>query len=202
MEYIGAEEYEQYGLKAATPANLIAAASSLINAHCRRGTLEVASYMERLRVGEGSARVRLSYLPLAGEGLSAITRVRGRYGRNRYFRGHGREIAEVFGLPGSWIEIALTDFDVCATTGEMQFATGPLGLGFDEVEVTYKSGLEPISDAVKHACAMIVKNIVATPALNVKSSTVDSMHMEYFSDSLLDSGVRSLLAPYVAQKVG
>jgi hypothetical protein len=59
-----------------------------------------------------------------------------------------------------------------------------------------------ISDAVKHACAMVARNALTTPALIVRGSTVDRLHMEYFSDSLLDSNVKRLLAPYVAQKVG
>ncbi len=59
-----------------------------------------------------------------------------------------------------------------------------------------------MSVAVKHACAMVVRNVLATPALNVRGAQVDSMHMEYFSDALIDSNVRKLLAPYVAQKVG
>jgi len=31
---------------------------------------------------------------------------------------------------------------------------------------------------------------------------LDRMYLEYFSDTLVDQTVRSLLAPYVAQKVG
>jgi hypothetical protein len=77
-----------------------------------------------------------------------------------------------------------------------------LGLPIDEVEVSYTAGLEPICEAVKHACAMIVRNAQATPALNVRGSSLDSMHMEYFSDSLLDADVKRLLAPFVAQRVG
>jgi hypothetical protein len=35
----------------------------------------------------------------------------------------------------------------------------------------------------------------------VRAGSIDRMHLDYFSDSLLDSTVRELLAPYVAQKV-
>jgi len=55
---------------------------------------------------------------------------------------------------------------------------------------------------VKVACAQIVKNAQATPALNVKKGMLDRMQLMYFSDSLLDETVHALLAPYVAQKVG
>jgi hypothetical protein len=31
---------------------------------------------------------------------------------------------------------------------------------------------------------------------------LNSMHLEYFADALVDASVRAMLAPYVAQKVG
>jgi hypothetical protein len=56
---------------------------------------------------------------------------------------------------------------------------------------------------VKVACAQLVKNAQATPALNVKRNVLpDKLQLMYFSDSLMDETVQSLLAPYVAQKVG
>jgi len=55
---------------------------------------------------------------------------------------------------------------------------------------------------VKVACAQIVRNAQATPALNVNSARLDRMSFDYFSDSLVDTTVKTLLAPYVAQKVG
>ena len=68
--------------------------------------------------------------------------------------------------------------------------------------MTYNAGLATIPNSLKVACAQIVKNAQATPALNVQKERLDRMYMEYFSDTLLDQVVRSLLAPYVAQKVG
>jgi len=47
-----------------------------------------------------------------------------------------------------------------------------------------------------------VRNAQATPALNVRASSINSMHLEYFADALVDSSVQAMLAPYVAQKVG
>jgi hypothetical protein len=77
-----------------------------------------------------------------------------------------------------------------------------LELGYSEIDATYTAGLETIPHEVKVACAQIVRNAQATPALNVRSSRVDRLQLEYFSEGLLDQMVRSLLAPYVAQKVG
>ena len=62
--------------------------------------------------------------------------------------------------------------------------------------------MDPVSECIKTACAQIVRNAQATPALNVRAETIDRMHLEYFSERLVDESVRSLLAPYVAQKVG
>src|SRR5438874_1801486 len=64
MVYLQPSEYETYGLESTTPAALVAAASSLIDSHCRRPTLAVAQYVERVRLRERRNTVRLSYLPL------------------------------------------------------------------------------------------------------------------------------------------
>jgi len=67
--------------------------------------------------------------------------------------------------------------------------------------VTYNAGLSVVPAPVKAACAQIVRNAQATPALNVRAGSLDRMHLEYFSDTLLDPTVRKLLAPWVAQKL-
>ena len=64
------------------------------------------------------------------------------------------------------------------------------------------AGLAVVPPAVKVACAQIVRNAQATPGMNVKSSRMDTLQMQYFSASLLDEQVQMLLRPYVAQKVG
>jgi hypothetical protein len=62
--------------------------------------------------------------------------------------------------------------------------------------------LEETPSAVKTACAQIVRNALATPALNVRAGQLDRMHVQYFADTLLGADVCALLAPWVAQKVG
>jgi hypothetical protein len=59
-----------------------------------------------------------------------------------------------------------------------------------------------IPDAVKSACALIVKNAQAQPGMNVKSNRIDMMQVQYFSDSLVDSTVKTLLRPWVASRLG
>jgi hypothetical protein len=218
MNYLSASEYETYGLEAAVPEVWVAAASALIEAHCRRKTLASAQYTERLRIAHGRNAVRLTYVPLAtaDPAVSPIVSARARYAVPR--RGEmlpalgigssggcdtefAADVALAFGLPGAWTDISPASIDACAETGEITLPMNALGLGFNEVEITYSAGLDPVPDSVKFACAQIVRNAQATPALNVRSGTLDRMHLEYFADTLVDSSVRALLSPYVAQKV-
>jgi hypothetical protein len=213
MVYLSASEFEGYGVDLATPPALVGAVSALIDAHCRRPTLAPAQYTERLRLMPESSTVRLTYLPLTAiaPATSPIVAVRGRYAQPR--RGDDLplagdpqqelmiEMANVFGLPGQWATVSAAGLDFDSIRGEVSL-TGGLRLPFNELEITYTAGLAAISDAVKHACAALIRNAQATPALNVRLARLDQMQIEYFSNSLIDDSVRSLLAPYVAQKVG
>ncbi len=204
MNYLDSSEYEAYGLEATTLTSWVAAASALMDAHCRRGTLGVAQYTERIRIS-GGHRVRLSYLPLAtiAPATSPVTVVRGRYGAAR--KGEGidllSELAQVFALPGTWSTLDMVSIDFDAETGELTLPLLPLALPYDEVEITYNAGFATIPEPLKHACALIVKNAQATPALNVKRQSMSKAHLDYFAPSLIDDSVRELLAPYMAQKV-
>jgi hypothetical protein len=207
MTYISDSEYERYGLEGDTPAVLVAAASTLIDSYCHRTTLAIAQFTERIRLVPGRNNCRLCNLPLAiAEGAqSPLISARGRYAAPR--RGDDpamwqTEIALVYALPGSWVDLAPGAFDYFAETGELSWLPSPLGFFFDEMEITYTAGFAVIPDAVKFACAQIVRNAQANPALNVRAGTLSTMHVEYFADTLLDATVQVLLAPFVAQKVG
>ena len=89
-----------------------------------------------------------------------------------------------------------------ATTGELTFPQHVAGAGVQRGRGDVHGGLATVPEAVKVACAQIVKNAQATPALNVKSSKMDTMQMQYFSGSLIDAQVQALLRPYVAQRMG
>jgi hypothetical protein len=206
MGYLVPGEYAAYGLTAETADEWIAMASALIEGHCKRPTLMTAQYVERSRLVAGSRVVRLSYLPVA---TGAVTGVRVRYGQMR--RGELRhefgeywltQVAQVFGLPGTWsaLDPSLTDLDMAA--GELTLGYNLLGLSYNEVEVTYNAGFDAVPVGVKVACAQVVKNAQAMPALNVKSNRMDTLQMQYFSGDLIDASVQALLRPYVAQRVG
>ncbi len=208
MVYLAPSEYAAYGVEAKTPAAWVAAASSLVEAHCRRPTLAVAQYVERLRLRAGRNTVRLTYLPLAtvAPATTPIVSARGRYAVPRRDEGgsadFGADVARAFSLPGTWANLDAVSIDYDSDTGELSLPLNSLGLAYNEVEVTYNAGLATIADPVKFACAQIVRNAQATPALNIRAGNLDRMHMEYFADTLVDATVRAYLAPYVAQKVG
>jgi hypothetical protein len=207
MAYLQPTDYPNYGLPAGTTADWITAATALINSYCRRPDLNVIQYTERLRIIAGSQTVRLSYLPLSplAPATSPIVGIEGRYTRPRRGELPNQplfEIAWAFSLPGQWTTIDPTLVDYDPNTGELTLPWNLFGLPYNEVSVTYTAGLATIGDDVMSACAQIVRNAQATPALNASKSKIDTMQMQYFSSSLLDETVQAWLKPYIANRVG
>ena len=77
-----------------------------------------------------------------------------------------------------------------------------VGVGGDHLQLVGRGGDGHVDVEVKVACVQIVKNAQATPAMNVKSSKMDTVQMQYFSGSLIDPQVQMLLKPYVAERLG
>ena len=208
MNYLSPSEYALYGVDATTPPALVGSASVLIDAHCRRAGLAISQYEERVRLTPDRNTVRLSYLPLSALAPATLPLVsaRGRYTIPRRgewpFDDLRLDVALAFGLPGTWTTIDPTSIDFDRSTGELTLPLNLVGLWFSEIDLVYTAGFAVIPDAVKYACAQIVRNAQATPAVNVKVGRVDRMRMDYFAPDLLDATVHSLLAPFVAQKAG
>ena len=207
MAYLLPADYVNYGLPAGTTPDWVTAATALINSYCRRPDLNVIEYTERLRIVSGSQTVLLSYLPLTplADATSPLVTIEGRYGRPR--RGESVqvpliEVALAFSLPGEWTSIDPATVDFAADTGELTLPWNLLGLPYNEVLVTYTAGLAVIGDDVKSACAQIVRNAQAQPALNASMTKMDTMQMKYFSSSLLDETAMAMLRPYVANRLG
>ena len=207
MPYLQPADYSSYGLPDGTSSDWVTSATALITSFCRRPDLNITQYSERLRVVSGSRSVRLSYLPLApsGNAISPLLCVKGRYAMPR--RGETPvlnliEEANAFSLPGQWatIDVATVDFD--ANIGELTLPVNLFGLGYNEISVTYTAGFPEIGDDIKSACAQIVRNAQAMPALNTSKTKIDTMQMQYFSSSLLDETVQTWLRPYVAGRLG
>ena len=208
MGYLIPAQYEAYGLSADTPDNVVTLASALMEAWCRRPSLMATEYTERVRLIAGSQTIRLSYGPLLD---GALVSGRVRFARPR--RGEEssmpndhsvfiQQIATAFGLPGTWSTLDVTTVDLYPGTREVTLPANLLGLAYNEVELTYTAGFVTVPDQVLVACAQIVRNAQAIPALNVKSSRIDTLQMEYFSGNLIDDGVASLLKPYRAERLG
>ncbi|HEY0564723.1 MAG TPA: hypothetical protein VGC88_04015 [Terriglobales bacterium] len=207
MIYLGPEDYEVYGLPATTSAAQVAAASAMIESFCRRPSLGVQQYTERLRFAPGASSVRLSFLPLATntDGSANVTAAKARFAHPRKGECEAlawtAEVARAFGLPGQWANLTCSQFEATAT-GEISVFPSLLGLSFNEIEVTYMAGCDPVPEAVKFACAQVVRNAQAMPALSVKRSKVERLEMEYFGSSLIDDTVKALLKPFVAERLG
>ena len=215
MSYLSPAEYLLYGLSAETPDALVAAASGMIDAFCRRPSLGVMSYVERVRVSRDGQTVRLSNEPIvSADGVApAVTACRVRMRRmgntyampgvqqNAYDLAPLQQAAAVFGLGGTWTTVDPTTVVVYAN-GEAELPLSFLGMPFDEAEMTYTAGFATIPVPVKNACAQIVKNANATPALNVKKQAIDAMDLEYFGASLQDDDVKRVLRPYMSARQG
>ena len=158
--------------------------------------------------GEGAQTVLLSYLPLAplAPATAPLVSLAGTIreaaaggaaggaaaGDRRWrfrCRGNGRRSIR-----------RRVDFD--PKTGELTLPWNLLGLPYNEVMATYTAGLATIGDDVISACAQIVRNAQAKPALNASMSKMDTMQMKYFSSSLIDETVQAWLSPYVANRLG
>jgi hypothetical protein len=198
-------QYESYGLAPDTTDDWITVASALMNSYCRRESLAVTQYTERIRLTRGSQTAQLTYLPLTAVSPATLpfVTVQARYTQPR--RGEIANEMQVlwkaFSLPGSWITIDPTTVD-WSPDGGVTLPWSLMGLPYNEIEVTYTAGLSVLPDAVMSACALIVKNAQSTSGMNVKSSKVDMLQVQYFSDQMVDSTVKTLLRPWVANRLG
>jgi hypothetical protein len=203
MGYLLPADYVAYGLSADTADAWVTTASTMIEAYCRRPSLMSASYTERMRIPIKAQTVRLSYGPLV-----SVDAVRAQYARSGcgqdFFGDYVYEtgFAAAFALPGQWVDVDPTTLFVSLPTGEFRFPWNIMGMRYSEAEVTYTAGFTTVPTAVQVACAQIVRNAQTTPGLNVKSSKMDTLQTQYFSDSLIDSQVQALLRPYVAERLG
>ena len=74
MGYLLPAEYAEFGLTAETADAWVTTASAMMEAYCRRPSLLVASYTDRMRVPRVAQTVRLSYGPLV-----SVDAVKARY---------------------------------------------------------------------------------------------------------------------------
>ena len=202
--YLSTAEFPAYALADSTDPALIRVASDLVDSFCQRASLLVAQYTERNRLPGGRPITRASITPLVvPQGAQTpFTLLRARHG---ILRGpNAASLAEMltpFGGPPEWITLDSAQTDYNADTGEIWLPAGIFGAPFSEVELTYTAGYAEPPEAVKLACAQIIRNAESHPAANVQSAQLDQLQLNYFAGSLLDDDVRRLLAPFVAVRL-
>lgn len=143
-----------------------------------------------------------------GVTLSPFISLAGRYGYGR--RGQQQvypdlnyganilQIASYFGGPPQFTPIAVSNTDFNPNNGEFWCPAGLYLSAYTEVEATYNSGFPPnaLPSAIKQACAMLVQNYLSTPASNLTSFGVGSVHHTFFQQGLIDLSIQRLLDPY------
>jgi hypothetical protein len=202
--YLTTAEFPAYGLADSTDPALIRVASDLVDAFCQRASLFVTQYTERNRLPEWRPVTRASYTPLAaGEGAATpIVSLRARHGLPR--GPNAASLAQMlapFGGPPAWVDLDPTQVDYNAATGEVWLPPGIFGVPYTEVELTYTAGYAEVPEAVRLACAQIIRNVESHPAAGVRTAQLDHLQLEYFAGALLDEDTRRLLAPFVALRL-
>ena len=203
MQYLDPSEYVSFGLTAETSDDLVTAASAMIDSFCKRPSLGVTQYTERVRFNRcGEAQLSNTPLATATGSASPVASLRVRM-RGGVALGDGPLAFEqaVFFAGQQWIDQDLSRVSSSAA-GVLQLPSSVMGAAAMEAEVTYTAGFSDVPLPVKVACAQVVRNAQSTPALNVRRQTIDTMQLEYFSSSLLDADVQRLLQPYVAGRMG
>lgn len=202
--YLSTAEFPAYALADSTDPALIRVASDLVDAFCQRASLLVATYTERNRLPGGRPVTRATFTPLVvPQGAQTpFVLLRARHG---ILRGpNAASLAEMltpFGGPPEWITLDPAQVDYNADTGELWLPAGIFGAPYSEVELTYTAGYAEPPEAVKLACAQIIRNAESHPAANVQSAQLDHLQLDYFAGSLLDDDIRRLLAPFVAVRL-
>ena len=178
MGYLLPVEYIQYGLTAETTDDWITMASALMESYCRRPSLLVTQYVERIRLTAGSQTARLSYRPLAAAAgaTSPLVGVQVRYGRPR--RGelpdsHRAQIAWAFSLPGSWSALDINSTERVTVNGNIN-VQGDLSIDVNATDAAQYSALADLVHASSTAAIDVLGgNITAgTITLNAVSNLV------------------------------
>ena len=203
--YISAAEFPAYGVADSTDPALVRVASELVDSFCQRASILVAQYEERTRLPDGRPVTRASYTPLAvAEGAETpFVSVRARHGIPRG-TGSDSTLGQLllpFGGPPAWVDLDPAAVEYHSSTGEIWLPSGIYGAPFTEVELVYTAGYAQPPEAVKLACAQIIRNLESHPAPQVRTAQLDRLQLEYFAGSLLDEDVRRLLAPFIVLRL-
>lgn len=146
----------------------------------------------------------------AGSTLSPIIGASGRYGYPRRsdfaiypdlnYGMNPLQIASFFGGPPTFTPIDPTAIDYDMQTGEIWVPAGLYLSQYTEIMIVYNSGYDPTAmpNAIKHACAGIVRNMLAMAGgvTNLKGLNSGMVNAQ-FGDNLIDSTIQRWLAAFV-----
>lgn len=155
-------------------------ASALIDAECRR-EIGLKTYVDRVSLTNGHGH--LTYAP-----VQSVIAVRGR-------PAYGLTGDSFFGAP-ELTEIPTNSLDVNRETGSFSCNGSAFGIPYTELEVEYTSGYDPIPEAVKVACGLLIEKLSAGFDQNVKLKKDFDFTIEYFGGGLVTPEIADLLAPY------
>lgn len=159
---------------------LIIRASAIIDGRCKR-EIGVTTYSERIPLTD--QRGHLSYYP-----VKDVTEVKGR-------TAYGITGDNFFGVPG-FAETDLSALDVDKEIGAVLCGGSPFGTPYDELEVTYTSGWDPIPDKVKVACGLLIAQLSSSSSSNVKMRKDVDSTIEYFGNDMITPEIADLLSEY------
>lgn len=179
-QYLTLEDTDFVPVGVALTLPLIIRASAIIDGHCKR-EIGVKSYTERVPLT--NQRGHLSYYP-----VQEVTSVKGR-------AKYGLTGDAFFGAPG-FTDLDSSILDVDKEIGALSCGYSLFGAPYDELEVTYASGWNPIPDKVKVACGLLIGQLTGNPNSNVKSKRDFDFSIEYFGNSMITSEIAELLSEY------
>ncbi len=107
----------------------------------------------------------------------------------------------IYGGPAQWVAIDVSACDYDPRTGEVWVPSGISLVRYNEIDITYTSGFDPLNmpKVIKQCCAALVKNALArgggtTGLLNI---SVPRSAGYGFSPELIDPTIARMLTPFV-----
>lgn len=182
---------------------------SVANAHASGATLDQGVVLKQHKyMPQGRPLTTLAYTPvmrlLSGQGRYGY----GRRGESsRYMVDEFNLLASLshFGGPPAWEAFPLENTGVDSETGQVWVPAGVMLSYYSEVNLWYVAGFAQgnIPDAIKFACAQLVKATAGLPAVaangNVKSFKAGDTQIQMFAASLLNDDAKRELNPYRAK---
>lgn len=168
-------------------------------------TLEFGlSVEEQAQLPQQRSVTRLSQWPVA-----RLQSGVGRYGYGRrldqtlgfFYDANLLSTLSAFGGPPVWVPFATPASSLNPLTGDIWVPAGTLLAYYTDVKFRYISGwsADTLPDQIKVACAAIVDAMSAGPmGPQVRRFTAGKVNIDRFADTVLDTDIKHMLRPYMA----